>query len=302
MKEKLHVFYWKLHDGHGNFGDELNDYIISRLSGRNISRIIVPLSGFNYLNFSLRSIYHNQISYKDIPLITKQFFINNFIVGIGSIISRMNSKSCKVWGSGIMSKDDIIKPAIFCAVRGLYTQTRLRELNLPVPETIGDPALLLPIIYAPKPCKKFKLGIIPHFIHYKSIKEKIKYENVIVINLTDEIEKIIDQINSCEYTISTSLHGIIVAQAYNIPSLWFSYNEESLPGDNIKFYDYFSSIGIDEYTPFNLIPEEFDINNIIELFIKFKNLTSIIKSIEQIQNQLLKVAPFIVLDKYKLLE
>jgi len=298
MKKRINVFYWKLQEGHGNFGDELNNYLISRLSGCKVDRVIIPLSGFNYINLALRYIYYKQISYKKIPKIIKQFFIDDYILGIGSVISRNDSKYCKVWGTGIMSKVDQIKPAVFCAVRGKYSQKRLNELNLPVPETIGDPAILMPVIYTPNSSKKFKVGIIPHFIHYKSIKKKIKDETIIVIDLTDKIENIIDQINSCQYTISTSLHGIIVAQVYKIPSLWFTYNEESLPGDNIKFYDYFSSVGIDEYIPFVLNLEELETDDIIQLFDKFSHISVVNKDINEIQNKLLDAAPFSVLEKY----
>jgi len=299
MSKKLNVYWYKVKEGSGNFGDELNHYIIAKLSGHNIDRILIPSTGLDYIFRSLSSIYHGVISFKDIEVLVKQFFINDFISGIGSIIPILNSQSCKVWGSGIISRDDKINPATFLAVRGRYTQNRLRELNLPVPEILGDPALLLPIIYPVKALKKFKLGIVPHHIHYESISEKVKSDKIIVINLTNNIEKIINEIASCEYIISTSLHGIIVSQAYSIPSLWYAYKEKSLYGDNIKFYDYFSAVGIDEYSPFNLIPEKLELDNIIALFKNLHEVTLIKKPLEEIQKSLIKVAPFNILDKYK---
>jgi len=297
MKKRLNVFWWKLHEANGNFGDELNQYIISKLTGCKINRIIIPRSGLEYLNIAMRQFYNRQIQFNKIPLLIKQFFINDFIVGIGSVISQVNSKSCKIWGTGIMSKSDIINPAIFFAVRGKYTQARLKELNLPVPETIGDPALLLPIIYKAKTFKKYKIGIIPHFMHYEELKDKVKDSTIIVINLTSQIEKIIDQINSCEFTISTSLHGLIVSHSYNIPSLWFKSSQKSLPGDKIKFYDYFSSVGIEEYKPF-LVPRELTSENLLKIFYKYSRISRINMPLREIQGKLIKKAPFSVLEQY----
>ena len=73
-----------------------------------------------------------------------------------------------------------------------------------------------------------------------------KFENeILLIDLTEELGKVIDQIVSCTFTISSSLHGIIVSQAYNMKSLWVSFADSSgkgpvdLKGD-FKFRDYYS--------------------------------------------------------------
>lgn len=48
-------------------------------------------------------------------------------------------------------------------------------------------------------------------------------------------------------TVIDALH--IVAHAYNIPALWFKFTG-MINKDNIKFYDYFSSVDIINYQPF----------------------------------------------------
>ena len=296
--EKLNLFWYKLNKGSGNFGDELNHYIISKLTNKEVNNIIIPSSGYDYIYKGLQMIKRG-VSLKKIPILISQFFINNFIVAIGSVLSHVNSASCKVWGSGIISKNDIINPAQFYAVRGKYTQNRMKELNLLVPDTIGDPALLLPLLYSIQKKNKYKIGVIPHYVHYSDVKSNINSEEVLIIDLTNSIEQIVKQINSCQYTISTSLHGIIVSQSYGIPSLWYNIDGKKLGGDNVKFYDYFSSVLINEYKPFELKLKDFNLSEVIVQVEENLHLSLILEDLESIQNSLINAAPFSILKKFK---
>lgn len=53
---------------------------------------------------------------------------------------------------------------------------------------------------------------------------------------------VIDQIVNSDICISTSLHGLIVAQAYGVPWVWLTVAENKLEGDNFKFEDFFSTL------------------------------------------------------------
>ena len=67
-------------------------------------------------------------------------------------------------------------------------------------------------------------------------------EEIKVINLINtNIESVINDILSCEKTISSSLHGLIVSDAYNIPNTWVKF-DNNIKGDDTKFHDYFKSV------------------------------------------------------------
>lgn len=220
--------------------------------------------------------------------------VREYVIAIGSIIQWYSSKRCLVWGSGIISRQDYIKKSKFLAVRGNYTLQRIKELGHTPPKVLGDPAILLPIIYKKKLEKIFRLGIIPHVSHYHLLKEINLPEDILLINLNnDKIESVIDQILLCEHTISSSLHGLIVSHAYNIKSLWFNIPSNPLAGDDIKFFDYFTSVNIQEYPPFQFVfNETINSNKIIHIINTNNKINQIQSNIQLIQQKLLDVAPF----------
>jgi len=306
--KKINLFWYIHPKGKGNFGDELNPYIISKISNQKVNHINLQYlldNKFLALKITLVAVLQKRIS---LAVFFKYLSYNFFshpkvLLAIGSVLQKVRYSNCQVWGSGIIEEKYNFKNADFLAVRGRYTQKKLRELGYKTPEVIGDPAVLLPLVYQPKNLKKFKVGIIPHYVHFEKIK-KLVSPDVLVINLLDGIEDIIDQICSCEFTLSTSLHGIIVSHIYGIPSLWTDFKEieEKLHGDNIKFKDYFSSVEIKEYEAF-LIPNVKDVE-MTDIFEKLSEkyqdkLLPNPNVIEYLQKKLLEVAPFTLKEDYE---
>jgi hypothetical protein len=53
--------------------------------------------------------------------------------------------------------------------------------------------------------------------------------------------EVIRQIGRCRIVLSQSLHGLIVADAFNIPNLWIA-PAQHMQGGDYKFMDYFSTL------------------------------------------------------------
>ena len=223
--KKIKLFWYKVPFGKKNFGDELGPYLVEKLSGNKVAYIPLIHKGLNKKTLLTypRALFTQKLNFNDIIDNIKYLLgkDRNIIITIGSIITWHTNPKCIIWGSGIMSKNDNVNNAVFLAVRGKYTQKRLEELGYVVPKTIGDPAILSPLVYESKrSTKRFKVGIIPHHFHFDEINSRIKEnEEVKIINLLDSVEDVINDINSCEVTITSSLHGIIVPHAYGIKSL-----------------------------------------------------------------------------------
>lgn len=195
-------------------------------------------------------------------------------IGIGSVLqhflhNKSNSRTINVWGSGFIEEkktysEKFINNMNFLAVRGEYTKNRLVEMydrdfsNV----TLGDPGLLSPMLIDKKIIKKHTLGIIPHYIDSENpVFEKIKssISNSTIINpLGDPIETI-KQISECELIISTSLHGLVVADGFGIPNYWCEVSK-NVAGDGYKFNDYYSVYkNIDKKSPIQLLDiQKFD--------------------------------------------
>lgn len=201
-----------------NFGDIITPYLVKKLT--NIAPIL------------FRPSY-------ELSMFCKYFIMTGSII----VDARKNSI---VWGSGLINTSQKIRGGRFLAVRGPRTAKRLKELGFSEPSVYGDPALLLPLLYRPKSTlKTYKIGIIPHYVDYEEIKKMVDsflYSDIKVINLlNNNVEDVVDEIVNCERIISTSLHGVIVANAYDIPTMWWKFSNK-LIGDDVKFYDYFESL------------------------------------------------------------
>jgi len=72
-----------------------------------------------------------------------------------------------------------------------------------------------------------------------------------IINVTAGIYKFIDQLKECEMIISSSLHGLIAADAYGIPNHRVKISKLLLGGD-FKYLDHYSSVKREHYEPLQL--------------------------------------------------
>ena len=109
--------------------------------------------------------------------------------------------------------------------------------------------------------------------------------------MRQSVSSILDKINSCSKIISSSLHGIIVPQAYNIPVVRVRFTD-NIYGDGIKYSDYFDSVGIDAYQAPSINKGNFTEKNILDLFSVYEKHSRIKKNLSSIQHTLLRNRPF----------
>lgn len=149
-----------------------------------------------------------------------------------------------LWGTGCIGpiRGDFLHHVRVASVRGPLTAEMLR-LG-PVPE--GDAAILLPKIVEPVPAaQRAGIGIVAHHSKLDAYRgaDRLSGRDVQLIDVTqDDPLEVVRQIARCRTIYSSSLHGLIVADAFHIENHWLD------PHDNhafsrFKFYDYAASVG-----------------------------------------------------------
>ena len=163
-------------------------------------------------------------------------------VAIGSIINRANAQSL-VWGSGSFGTEDLPPHnarATYTAVRGPLSRARLLAMGVRCPPVYGDPALLAPAYFAPKVEKTHEFGIVARWSERRWHDAEIGPEIKVIDLGTTDVEGTIEAMLSCRRIVTGSLHGLVLADAYGIPSAWVM--TRTARGGEYKYFDYFTTV------------------------------------------------------------
>ena len=173
-------------------------------------------------------------------------------VAVGSVAARARRDST-VWGSGAFGSErrsmfthSFQSTADYRAVRGPLTRSRLLDVGIDCPPVYGDPALLVPMHYWPEVEQTHEVGIVIR--HSEHLWRDVAPDGPVkVIDFgSGDVEAVIRDMLGCRRIISSSLHGLVIADAYGIPNAWLGTDGRaggSRPnGGEFKYHDYFASV------------------------------------------------------------
>ncbi len=167
------------------------------------------------------------------------------LLAIGSVMHEAKLSSY-IWGSGFISTTDLpekLDPKKIKALRGKQSVRLLSEkynINLgTIP--LGDPGVLMPLVYPIKKDKKYKIGIVPHYVDKDKIPDSVlSNPSVKIIDVQQEPEDFVNDLMECSNILSSSLHGLILSDAYGLSNKWIILSDR-LVGGEFKFHDYYST-------------------------------------------------------------
>ena len=208
------LFNWKPKDGTLNFGDELSE-VVTTLMLASQGRTLLDEVREEKRLFTIGSILH---------------FADNDAV---------------VWGSGINGKID---PALHRferldvrAVRGPRTYERLKARGISCPDVFGDPALLLPSFCSPQSAQALHDAIfIPNLNDLKAISGLVMEPSITLVSPLLSWNRVLQHIVSSKLVLSSSLHGVILAESFGVPCRYVRISEVE---NMFKFLDYFEGTG-----------------------------------------------------------
>jgi hypothetical protein len=115
--------------------------------------------------------------------------------------------------------------------------------------------------------------VFPHYADYGYISKTFSnIHDILVIDINRSVEAVCDDIIACNATISSSLHGIIVSHAYNVPCAWMTvsiYSKWPIGGGKTKYIDYYLSRNVRDVNPYawNILPR--NANKLYSMIKKF---------------------------------
>ncbi len=176
------------------------------------------------------------------------------LVTVGSIL-RLTRPGDVIWGSGINGKSMDVGAAPdldIRAVRGPRTRDMLLTTGAVVPEVFGDPALLWSRYWSRH---SYLDGAAPSAIRAVAVvpnhNDRATVSGPEVISPLGDVHDVIREIARSEFVCGSSLHGIVLAEAFGIPARLIRSGVEP----DFKYDDYYRGTGRPTHTPATTVAE-----------------------------------------------
>ncbi|WP_295508687.1 polysaccharide pyruvyl transferase family protein [uncultured Sulfitobacter sp.] len=208
----LSLHWWKAVP---NFGDAISPVVLAHVSGRKVVH-----AGVNKAE----------------------------VWGVGSLLQVVKrSYTAKkdmrptIWGTGLLHPvhgTKFTKHVNIALVRGPITAALL-DLEV---SRFGDPGLLISDVWPQDRVPNGKIGIVPHHTLMEDLvlaallDSDPKYQ---LIDPRGPAQDVCAAIAACDHVFASSLHGLIVADAYGVPNTWLAPTGQS----RLKYLDYAASVG-----------------------------------------------------------
>ncbi|NYD68530.1 polysaccharide pyruvyl transferase family protein [Agromyces atrinae] len=172
------------------------------------------------------------------------------LLTVGSIM-RLAEPGDSVWGTGVNGKslgaDVAFGPGELDvrAVRGPLTQQFLERRGVAAPSVFGDPGLLVADLFDRDEIRERRgiadVTIVPNLHDFAHTRRSHRE----ALDPRSPLVECIERIASSRLVVGSSLHGIVVAEAFGIPARLVQPGTEP----SFKYDDYYRGTGRDGYTP-----------------------------------------------------
>lgn len=155
-------------------------------------------------------------------------------LGMGSILSAATSESV-VLGAGLLDEARSDSSGRVVSLRGQLSREALK-ITADIP--LGDPMVLVDRLIRPE--RGDSIGLVPH-VRSLPLLRKVVPPGLHLIDVSRAPWQVLREIGNCRAVLSQSLHGVIAADAFEIPNIWLAPGP-AMTGGRFKFDDYFSTL------------------------------------------------------------
>jgi len=176
------------------------------------------------------------------------------MMAIGSIMPREQKarrfllpRRLHIWGTGTDAPGlSFSARHYYHAVRGIKTREQIAGLRSS--PALGDPGLLADHWWSgrAKPEKRYRIGLIPHYVDRDNphVQQAAKLPGVKLIDVFWPVEEVLRAVQACDFVLSSSMHGLIVADAFCVPNRRLILSSGMI--SDYKFLDYYSAFAMHE--------------------------------------------------------
>ena len=176
-----------------------------------------------------------------------------YLLAIGSLMAMAN-RLAHVWGTGVMGPSfrlRNVQPQNIHALRGKLSYEFLRNNGIQVKDVpLGDPGYLAPVLLTEPVTRSHPIGLVPHY-HDRElpwVQKALSHPDVMDLDVRIDPGEFLLKMAACEVIISSSLHGLIFAEALALPNVWIKLSDK-IPGGRFKYDDWFSLTAVPQKEP-----------------------------------------------------
>jgi hypothetical protein len=211
--EPIKLYHWPA----PNFGDALSAHVVAHVSGRDVV-LVAPRQAEL---FALGSLMH----------VISKFWTDR----------RRPKNPPILWGTGVLNpfwRRDFLDNVQVALMRGPISAA-LMKVKMKV---FGDPGFLAADVFGPVAQQHDRIAVIPHHSQAEDPQIAAMVARDPALHLIDprlDAATVCAEIAGSAHVVSASLHGLIVADSYGIPSTWMDPGVQGY----LKYHDYAASIG-----------------------------------------------------------
>lgn len=160
------------------------------------------------------------------------------LLAVGSVLSAIPKHGWRgtVIGTGFiqpgMRRD--LHRANVVSVRGHWTR---RAAGLPIHTSLGELGVLAPLLADGRQAPPVRELVVPHYVDHSMA---LRHPDAAVMPITADPRDLIAAVAAAGIVFTSSLHGLILADAMAIPHSWEPHGE--VRGGRHKFVDYLSAM------------------------------------------------------------